>query len=98
MWRLVRRGFEEGTRIEPHQAAIAALAGSEENDAWAFELRRCSRARQSILIGKVDRERAANDRLDPGSRHLVGEFERTKHIVGVGERERRLSVGLGKLA
>ncbi len=33
----------------------------------------------------------------PGARHLVGEFERTEHVVGVGERQRRLPVSLGEL-
>ena len=45
---------------------------------------------------KSTRERPADDRLDAGRGHLVGEFERTEHVVGVGERQRRLAVGLGE--
>ena len=33
----------------------------------------------------------------PRAGKLVGEFERAEHVVGVGQRERRLAVGLGKL-
>jgi hypothetical protein len=49
------------------------------------------------LIGEIERERAADDRLDTRPRHLVGEFKRPEHVVGVGERERGLAVGLGHL-
>ncbi len=40
-------------------------------------------------------ERAANDRLDAGRRHFFGEFEPTEHVVGVGQGQRRLIIGLG---
>ncbi len=92
---LVRRGLEEGARVEPHQAAIAARARGEEHD--ARRLRRRAVAPARLLIGEIDGERAAHDRLDAGMRHLVGELERAEHVVGVGERERRLPVGLGEL-
>ncbi len=42
-------------------------------------------------------QRAADDRLDAGGGELVGEFQRPEHVVGVGERERRLLVGFGEL-
>ena len=32
----------------------------------------------------------------PAAGQLLGEFERPEQIVGVGERERRLAVGLGE--
>ena len=54
-------------------------------------------ARTAVLIAEIDRERAADDRLDARRRHLLGEFERPEHVVGVGERERGLAVGLGEL-
>ena len=33
----------------------------------------------------------------PEPAELVGEFERAEHVVGVGQRQRRLAVGLGEL-
>ena len=33
----------------------------------------------------------------PAAGELLGEFERPEHVVGVGERQRRLLVGLGEL-
>ena len=63
-----------------------------------FELLGASRARERVLIGKIDRKRTAYDRLDPHRRHLVGEFERAEHVVGVGERQRGLAVSLGEFA
>ena len=33
----------------------------------------------------------------PAAGHLLGEFERAEHIVGVGQRQRRLPVGFGEL-
>ncbi len=44
MRRLVRRCFEKGAGIEPHEAAIAAFARGQENDPRAFELRDFRRA------------------------------------------------------
>jgi hypothetical protein len=49
------------------------------------------------LISEVDSERTADDRLDSDARHLVGEFERPEHVVGVGERQGGLVVGLRQL-
>ena len=46
---------------------------------------------------EIDRKLAADDRLDAVARHLVGEFQRPEHVVGVGQRQRRLVVSLGKL-
>ena len=55
-------------------------------------------ARIALLVAEIDRKAAADDRLDAGACHLFGEFQRTEHVVGVGERERRLPVGLGESA
>ncbi len=33
----------------------------------------------------------------PAACEFLGEFQRAEHVVGVGERERRLLVGLGEL-
>ena len=94
---LVRRRLEKCARIEPHQAAVAALARGQENDARALQDRAVAGARAGLLVGEIHRQCAADDRLDARRRHLVGEFERPEHVVGVGERERGLPVGLGEL-
>ncbi len=49
-----------------------------------------------IAIGKVDCQRAADNWLDARPRHLFGEFERSEHVVGIGQRECRLFVGFGE--
>ena len=54
-------------------------------------------ARPMIRVAEVNRECAADDRLDAIARELLGEFQRPEHVVGVGERKRRLSVGLRQL-
>ena len=50
-----------------------------------------------FLVAEIDRERAADDRLDAAARELVGKLERAEHVVGVGQREGRLAVGFRKL-
>ena len=90
---LVRRSFQEGARIEPHQAAIAALARRQQDDARPLD-RRAAGPRAVLLVAEIDRQRAADDRLNASRRHFLGEFERAEHVVGVGERQRRLAVGL----
>ncbi len=50
-----------------------------------------------VGVAEVESERAADDGLDAGTREFLGEFQRPEHVVGVGERERRLMVGLGQL-
>ena len=91
---LVRRIFEIGARRQPHQAAIAVLARGEQHDARPD----IATDRPAVfLVAEIDAERAADDRLDAGARHLLGEFQRTEHVVGVGQRQRRLAVLFGKL-
>ena len=51
----------------------------------------------ALDVAEIDSEFAADDRLDAVARHLVGEFQRPEHVVGIGQRQRRLLVGLGKL-
>ena len=55
------------------------------------------RAAAVVLVAEVDAERAADDRLDAGARHFFGEFQRAEHVVGVGQRQRRLAVFFGEL-
>ena len=96
MRRLVDRRLQEGPRVEPHQAAIAALARGQQHDprgAAGSALRAVG-----ILVAEIDRQLAADDRLDAVAGHLVGEFQRPEHVVGVGQRQRRLAVRLGQLA
>ena len=57
-------GFEKRARVEAHQAAVAALARGQENDARALRHRTCAAPCTAVLIGEIERERAADDRLD----------------------------------
>ncbi len=95
----VRRGsfrhVEMALGDERDQVAIALFGGGEQNDARQPRNGAVSRRR---LIGEIDGERAADDRLDALARHLLGEFERGEEIAGVRERERRLPVGFRKLS
>ncbi len=93
---LMDRRLQERPRVQPHQAAIAALARRQQDDSRRCRSQRI--ARIGILVAKVDRELAADDRLDAVARHLVGEFQRAEHVVGVGQRQRRLAVRLGEFA
>jgi hypothetical protein len=98
MHRLARRGFEESARDEPQQIAIALLARCQQHQprkSMAGSVRTLSRS--VIMVGEIDSKGAADDRLDAGAGKLLGEFERTEHVVDIGERERGLPVGLGKL-
>ena len=93
---LMNRRLQERPRVQPHQAAIAALARGQQHDSRRRRRKRV--ARVGVLVAKIDRELAADDRLDAIARHLVGEFQRPEHVVGVGQRQRRLAVGFRKLA
>ena len=90
------RRLQERARVEPHQAAVTALARCEQHDP-----RRTSRMRVAcvgVLVAEIDRQFAADDGLDAVPRHLVGKFQRPEHIVGVSQRQSRLAVRFGKLA
>ncbi len=99
MRRLVAGVAQKGARVEAHQVAVALLARGEQHDARqvARRIGEPGRPGAVVLVAEVDRERAADDRLDAGTRHLVGELQRPEHVVGVGQRERGLAVGLGEL-
>ncbi len=90
---------EKGARVEPHEVAVTLLARREQHDARQVAQRRSGdrRARPMILVAEIERDRAADDRLDPDARELLRELERAEHVVGVGERERRLPVRLGEI-
>ena len=93
---LVLLGIEIGARAQPHQAAIAVLARGKQHEPRRTLAAPRPRA-AVLLVAEIDGERAADDRLDAGARHFLGKFERTEHVVGVGQRQRRLAVFLGKL-
>ena len=93
---LMNRRFQERAGVQPHQAAIAALARRQQHD--PRRRRRQRIARVGVLVAEIDRELAADDRLDAVAGHLVGEFQRPEHVVGVGQRQRRLAVGLRQFA
>ncbi len=91
---LLRGGVEISARAKPHQAAIALLGAGEQHDALE---RGRDRRIAGLDVAEIDPKRAADNRLDAVARQLFGEFERTEHVVGVGERQRRLAVLLGEL-
>jgi len=93
---LMDRRFEERPRIQPHQAAIAAFARRQQHDPGRPRGKRIARVR--VLIAEIDRKLAADDGLDAVAGHLVGKFQRPEHVVGVGQRQRRLAVRLGQFA
>ena len=88
----VGRGSKERARRQLHQPAIAVLARREQHQ--PRQAHRVAAAGIAVVIAEVDRKRAPDDRLDADARHLLGELERAEHVVGVGERERGLPVGL----
>ncbi len=90
------RRLQKRPRIEPHQAAIAALARGEQHDPrWRSGK---SIARIGVLVAEIDRKLAADDRLYAVAGHLVGEFQRPEHVVGVGQRQSRLVVRFRQFA
>ena len=93
---LVNRRLEESPRVQTHQAAIAALPRRQQHDSRRRRGKRVARVR--ILIAEIDGEFAPHDRLDAVARHLVGEFQRPEHVVGIGQRQRRLAVGFRQFA
>ncbi len=88
-------GFQEGPRVELHQVAVALLARGEQHDARQRP-RATGEPRIARLVAEIHGQRAADDRLDAVARELLGEFQRPEHVVGVGQRQRRLLVGLGE--
>ena len=93
---LMDRRFQKRPRVQPHQAAVAALPRRQQYDSRRRRGQRIARVR--VLVAEIDSELAADDRLDAVARHLVGEFQRPEHVVGVGQRQGRLAVGLRQFA
>ena len=93
---LMDRRFQKRPRVQPHQAAVTALPRRQQDDSRRRRGQRIARVR--VLVAEIDGEFAADDRLDAVARHLVGEFQRPEHVVGVGQRQRRLAVGLRQFA
>ncbi len=92
---LVRRRFHERPRAKLHQGAVARLAGGQQHDARQRP-DPAGQARIARLVAEIQRQRAADDRLDAVAGQLLGEFQRAEHVVGVGQRQRRLMVRLGE--
>ena len=94
--RFVRRRFQESARIQAHQAAVALGPRGKQHNARALGLG-IGIARTVIGIAEVDGKRTADDGLDAISRYFFRKLQRTKHVVGVGQRERRLPIRFRKL-
>ena len=86
---------EKASRNELHQVAVARFAGCEQHDAG--QRRHLSRIAWRRLVAEIDGERAADNRLNADGRHLLREFERAEQIARIGQCERGLPVGLGKV-
>ncbi len=92
---LLRLGFKISPRTEPHQAAVALLPRGKQHDARETLARRTcpsGLAAALLLIAEINPKRAANDRLDAVPRQFLGKLQRAEHVVGVGQRQRRLPV------
>ena len=76
---LVDRRLQEGAGVEPHQAAIAALACRELHDPRRIRSLRIPRI--GVQVAEIDRELAAGDRLDAVTGHLVGELQRPLQLA-----------------
>ena len=94
--RFIRRRIQEGARVEPHQAAVALRIRCEQHDARPLGLH-IAVARPMIRVAEIDCKRAADDRLDAIAGELFGELQRPEHVVGIGERQRRLTIGFRQL-
>ena len=81
---------EAGLRHQLHQVAVAGFAGGQQDDVRRHALDRLAPAR--VLVGEVDGELHAGDRLDAGARQFLGKFECAEQVVGVGQRHSRLAV------
>src|SRR5204863_5943249 len=74
--RLVAGMVEKGAGIEVQEVAVAGLGGGEQYQ----PRQRPGAGGQAgthlvVLVATIDGERAADDRLDARTRHLLGEFE-----------------------
>ena len=74
MRRLMHRRFKECPRIQPHQIAVAGLARRQQHDPRRTRGQRV--AGIGVLVAEIDRQLAADDRLDAVTGHLVGKFQR----------------------
>src|SRR5262249_23170168 len=87
----LRRGLKVGAGTQPHQAAVAAFVGREQNQARPIMF-----GTAVFDITKIDRDRASYDRLNSGARQLFREFQRAEHVVGIGQGECWLPIVPGK--
>src|SRR5205085_5724951 len=62
--RLVRRRLQERAGIEPHQTAVAVFSRRQENNARALDGDAAAGARSCVLVAEIDRQCAADDRLN----------------------------------
>ena len=91
-----RRSVEIRQRRQFHQVAVASFVRRQQHEARQLPDRAGNLPQAVVLIAEVDGNRPADDRLDAIACDLVGELERTEHVVGVGQRQRGLAVGLSE--
>ncbi len=83
-------------RDEAHQVSVTDLVLRQEHDRRARIVPLDAAQKRGGRVGEIDRRLGADDRLDAGFGELLGEFERTEQIVGVGDSQRGHRVGFGK--
>src|SRR5262249_52388436 len=88
---IMSRRLKESSGTEPHETLVAGFGACQQHNSRPLDVE-TARARSVLLIGEIDRKRAAHDRLDTVDRQLFGKLKRTEHIVGIGKRQRRLPV------
>ena len=94
MRQLARGRVEEGPARQLHQVAVAAFAHGQQNH---VKQRRITPAVIAALLVKGDGNLAADDGLNTGAPGLAGELLSTEQVARVGDRQRRLRVGLGQV-
>ena len=92
--RIAQGAVEIGTARQTQEVAVAGLALRQHDDVGGDDLRQ---PRHRIRRLENHRELHAGDGLDARSGGLLGKFQRPEQVVGVGECQRRLPVGGGRL-
>jgi hypothetical protein len=87
-----RIGLRKGARDELDEVPVALLRRGEKDDVGQLLLRRHAGPAGIGRVGKIDRDLAADDRLNAGFGHLLGEFERAEEIAAVRDRQRGLAI------
>ena len=92
MRRNTRLCLHEGIGHQPDEIPVSGLTGGYQDDIGERTFARILPA-YVVGVGKVDRDLAADNRLDAGLGHFLGELKRAEQIARVGNPQRRHAVG-----